>query len=390
VGEYPISEDAIQEGGIQSVTYSLAHALARRRDVECHVVAAMSGATVDYRQVGNLHVHYIRRLPLPRLLTLRIHELPALVSLIRSLDPHIVHGEGQDRHARAALVTGLPTVITPHGVLFIESRIKKRHALDLVGSTKMHLINAMERRVFKDARDMIIISRYLTQIYGSMLHARTHFIENPIGPEFFELCRTPEPGRLLFVGTVVPRKRVHDLVVSLAKVLRMSNSSAKADAQWQAGLQLRIAGPLIDSESVAMVRRAIESEKLQDRVAFLGPLSQSQLLDEYARAQLLVLASQEETAPQVIAQAMACGLPTVASAVGGIPSMVTDGETALLYPLSDTDACARQIYRLLDDQKTRHAMELRIAQEGQQRFHPDSVAEQTADVYRQVISRSAS
>lgn len=386
VGEYPISEESIQEGGIQSVTYALAHALARRPDIECHVIAAMNGATTKYRRVGALQIHYVRRLNLPRLVTQRIHDVPALVRLIRSIRPDIVHGEGQDRQALAALGAGFPTVITPHGVLFIESRMMRRHALDVAGAFKQYLINDMEREVFRRARDMIIISRYLPQIYGTMLQARTHFIENPIGQEFFQVPRSPEAGRLLFVGTVVPRKRVQDIVAALAHVSSMPEG-AGTNGQWKSALQLRIAGPLIDSGSEALLRSTIESAGMQSRVILLGPVSQSQLLDEYARAQILVLASKEETAPQVIAQAMACGLPTVASAVGGIPDMLREGESGLLFPFSDTQALAKQLYRLLSDAQLRNAMETRIVVEGRERFHPDSVANQTVAVYREILSR---
>jgi glycosyltransferase involved in cell wall biosynthesis len=387
VGEYPISEESIQEGGIQSVTHALAHALARRPDIECHVVAAMNGATIKYRRVGELHVHYIRRLNLPRLVTQRIHDVPALVRLIRSINPDIVHGEGQDRQALAALGAGFPTVITPHGVLFIESRMMRQHSLDITGALRQYLITGMEREVFRRASDMIIISRYLPQIYGALLRARTHFIENPIGQEFFQVRRSPEAGRLLFVGTVVPRKRVQDIVAAVAQVLSMPESSGSS-SQWRNGLQLRIAGPLVDTGSEALLRSTIESTGLQQRVILLGPVSQSQLLDEYARAQILVLASKEETAPQVIAQAMACGLPTVASAVGGIPAMVREGETGLMFPFSDTQALAKQLFRLLSDSQLRKAVETRIVLEGRERFHPDSVAAQTVAVYREILARN--
>ncbi len=390
VGEYPISEDAIQEGGVQSVTFALAHALARRADIECHVVAAMSNATTDYRQAGDLHIHYVRRLKLPRLVTLQFHEVPALTSVIRSIDPDVVHGEGQDMHSLAALRAGFPTVITPHGVFFIESRLLKRHRWDIVGLLKMEIINSMERKVFRNASDMIIISKYLTNVYGKMLTARAHFIENPIDPLFFKIKRAPEPGRLLFVGTVVPRKRVHDLVAALAFVLGSPESAAADKSTWRESLQLRIAGPLTDPESVELIRQAVESAGLQQRVNFLGPVTQAQLLNEYERAQLLLLASREETAPQVIAQAMACGLPTVASAVGGIPFMVKQGDTGLLFPYADTKACAEAILLLLKDDALRQTMEICTARLGQERFHTDSVAQQSASVYREVLARAKS
>jgi glycosyltransferase involved in cell wall biosynthesis len=347
----------------------------------------MNGATTNFRRVGELHVHYVRRLNLPRLMTQRILDVPALARLIRSINPDVAHGEGQDRHALAALRSGKPTVITPHGVLFIESRMMRGHSSNLVGALRQHLINSMEREVFQRASDMIIISRYLPGVYGAMLQARTHIVENPIGQEFFKVPRAPEAGRLLFVGTVVPRKRVHDIVEAVAQVLRMPSGSG-SNPQWKIDLQLRIAGPVLDPGTGALVRSAIESAGLQSRVKLLGPVSQNQLLDEYARAQVLVLASKEETAPQVIAQAMACGLPTVASAVGGIPDMVRDGETALLFPCADTQAFAKQLFRILDDSQLRAGIEAKIAREGSQRFHPDSVAAQTVDVYREILARA--
>ncbi len=390
VGDYPVSEESIQEGGIQSVTYALAHALARRADIECHVITAMKGATTKYRRIGELHVHYLRRSNIRHLVyvTVRILDVPALVRLIRSINPDVVHGQGQERHALAALGAGFPTVITPHGVVFIETRMMRRHWLDIAGYLRLrqHLVDDLEREVFRRAGDMIIISRYLPQIYGPMLQARKHFVENPIGQEFFQVPRSPEPGRLLFVGTVVPRKRVQDIVAAVALVLSMAERT-NSDGQWNSKLQLRIAGPLLDAASEALLRSTIESTGLQRRVILLGPISQSQLLDEYARAQILVLASREETAPQVIAQAMACGLPTVASAVGGIPAMVREGESGLMFPCSDTQAFAKQLFRLLNDFQLREAMETRIVHEGRERFHPDSVAAQTVAVYREMLSR---
>jgi glycosyltransferase involved in cell wall biosynthesis len=273
-------------------------------------------------------------------------------------------------------------------VLFLESRFLKRGTFDPIGALRQRLLTDAEREVFRRARDMIIISRYLPDIYGSMLQARTHFIENPIGGEFFRIHRRPEVGRLLFVGTVVPRKRVHDLVAAVATLLRMAETNGMPIPAWHSRLELRVAGPLLDPGSEALVRGAIETASLRDKVSLLGAVSQSGLLDEYARAQVLLLASREETAPQVIAQAMACGLPTVASAVGGIPAMLRDGDTGLLYPLSDVDACARQIFRILNDANLRSTIEDKITRQARERFHADSVAQQTAAVYHELASRT--
>ncbi|OJZ72659.1 hypothetical protein BRW65_16550 [Mycobacterium paraffinicum] len=385
VGDYPVDEGAAVENGVQSVTYTLAHALAARSDVECHVVSAMNGVTTTYRRDAALHVHYVKRLNLPRLVTLRVNDVPRLAAVIRSINPDIVHGQGQDRHALGALASGAPTVITPHGVLFIESRLLQRNRWDALGALKKRAVANMEREVFRRARDMIIISPYLAQVYGPMLTARCRFIENPIQDDFFRIERAPEPGRTLFVGTLVPRKSVHDLVRAVGAVA--NDHRADADLPWRAGVQLRVAGPIADPGSEREVRRAVEECGLRERVRLLGPISHEELLDEYARAQVLLMGSREETTPQAVAQAMACGLPVIASRVGGIPDMVEDGRTALLFPHGDVAACAGHIRRMLGDDAFRASVEHRVRAEAEKRFDPKSVAEQTVRVYREVIAR---
>lgn len=375
VGDYPGVEDAIHAGGVQSVTHQLAHALARRDDVECHVVCATRGVIAREARHGALQVHFLPRLPLPRLATARLHDVPRLVRRIRALRPDIVHGQGQTRHGLAAVRCGRPAVVTPHGVIFVESRLLQRHALDAVGACKRALMDRNEREVFRRAPDMILISPYLREIYGPMLTARAHPIENPIEPIFFDLPRAPEPGRLLFAGTVVPRKCVHDLVEALAHVDRPA-------------VQLRVAGPLVDPASVERVRRRVAEHRLAERVVLTGALTQAQLLEEFARAEVLLLASREETSPLVIAQAMACGLPVIASAAGGVPHMVRDGETALLFPFGETRACADRIRHLLDEPELRARLAMQSRAEARRRFHPDAVAAQTVAVYREILGRA--
>lgn len=398
VGDYPVREDAIHAGGVQSVTHGLAHALARRPDVECHVVCATRNPGSDSRRNGDLHVHFVARPPLPRLATCHLYDVPRLVKQIRAIAPDIVHGQGQDRHGLAAVRCGLPCVITPHGVIFLETPLLKRSALDFAGALKQRIMDGIEREIFRRAPDMIVISRYLPDIYGPMLTARKHFIENPIDAEFFSLARDPRRGRLLFAGTVVPRKRVEDLVRATARLVRLAGDGQEREVGgslrlgtyarpvWSAGLQLRIVGPLTDAGAVASVRTEVAAAGIAERVVLTGPLSQQDLYEEYRCADILVLASREETAPQVIAQAMACGLPVVSSNGGGVPHMVRDGETALLFPVGDFERCAAQIRRLLDDDALRAAITARAREEARQRFHPDAVAAQTVAAYRTILS----
>lgn len=376
LSDYPLTEDGTQSGGVISVTYALAHALARREDVECHVVASADNVVETYRQVGNLHIHFATRLDLPRLLTDHLYDVPKLRNIVRDIDPDVVHGEGQDRHGLAAIASGYPNVVTPHGVAFIEAGLQK----GVFGPLKGWLMARNERLVFEKSQDLIIISRYLPQIYGDLLQSRTHFIENPIDPAFFSLERDVVPTRLLFVGTVVPRKRVLDVVNAFAKLVEMR----RAESLESDSIELRIVGPVFGDEYETSVRDLVSSKNLDSQISITGAVSQEQLVQEFQRAGMLLLASQEETAPQVIAQSLACGLPVVASKAGGVPYMVEHEKTAMLFEPGDTEDCANQINRLLNDPELRGQMSAHIVNEARKRFHPDSIAAATVDVYRQI------
>jgi glycosyltransferase involved in cell wall biosynthesis len=304
--------------------------------------------------------------------------VPALLRKIEEIEPDVVHGQAQDRHGLAAVLCGRPHVVTPHGVGHIESTLKIRGWYDFPARRRKRKMDGTEREIFERAGDMIIISRYLVAVYADMLTATPHLIENPIDPNFFDVERKPEPGRLLFVGTVVPRKQVLDLVNGMGKLKEITDVPA----------HLRIVGPAWDAAYESEVKNAIESGNLGEHITLTGGVSQEDLVEEFRRADALVLASREETAPQVIAQAFACGLPVIASRAGGVPYMVRDNETALLFDPGDIPEFASQVKRYLESDDLKQQMSATVRAEAPQRFHPDHIAEQTLEVYRRIVQEA--
>jgi glycosyltransferase involved in cell wall biosynthesis len=106
------------------------------------------------------------------------------------------------------------------------------------------------------------------------------------------------------------------------------------------------------------LRAKVAKLGLQSQVTFHGYVPYGPaLFDLYQQAGAFVLASTTEGFPQVINEALSMGLPTVATTVGGIPSFLTDGETAMLVPPRDVQSLAAAIERLVRDDTLRERLQ---------------------------------
>src|SRR4029434_3279442 len=91
-----------------------------------------------------------------------------------------------------------------------------------------------------------------------------------------------------------------------------------------------------------------------DRCTFVG--KQPNSVDYLSASDVLLLPSEQESFGLAALEAMACEVPVIASRVGGLPEVVTDGETGYLSPVGDVDKMAADAARLLSDEKLRKEM----------------------------------
>jgi glycosyltransferase involved in cell wall biosynthesis len=313
-------------------------------------------------------------LPLGRLSlsTLFLPQKRRLHGLLERYEPHVVHAQGADLAGFLAVNCARTAVVTVHGLLAECAR----YQTDPVNRLRATLSAAVtERPTIRRARDLISISPYVARHYRDDITGRVHDLPNAIGPAYFAVARRVEKGRFLFAGRIAHGKGLDELVRAMARAPQSVKS-------------LVLAGATPDLRYGEQLRRQVSSLGLNERVLFAGLLTESQLLEEFAKAEALVLPSHQETAPMVVQQAMAAGVAVIATKVGGIPDQIRHGSTGLLFEPGDERALAELMARIAGDATLSERLGTAARNEAT-RYRSSAIAEGTVAVYRTALDSAA-
>ncbi|MDI6692650.1 MAG: glycosyltransferase [Anaerosomatales bacterium] len=180
------------------------------------------------------------------------------------------------------------------------------------------------------------------------------------------------PVRLVSVGNLVPVKGHDILLRGLAVAVREG---------LDATLDLVGGGPQLD-----WLRSIAASEGIADRVTFLGPLCGDDLVAALARADAFVLASRREGFGVAIVEALATGLPVLATRSGGPEDIVGDADGILVAP-NDPREIARGLMQLV---RNLAGFDVRaIAERAAERYSPDRVGAMLVSVYCSVVNAAS-
>jgi D-inositol-3-phosphate glycosyltransferase len=184
-----------------------------------------------------------------------------------------------------------------------------------------------------------------------------------------------EPYRIVSVGRLVPRKGYATIVEALVHL---------------PGVELVVAGGhttagTVEAEQVRLETLAAELG-VADRVHFIGQVGHFLMPALLCSADLVVCSPWYEPFGLVPLEAMACGVPVVASAVGGMLDTVAEGETGHLVPPRDPAALAAAVSDLLADPARRRAFGAAGVQRARARYSWDAVASATAEVYDRALA----
>jgi len=367
IGPYPGSPDKIDGGAASALTY-LSQELANRPGIEL-IGVRIADSTTKAKIAGDFGWPIVD-LPLGRLGLTTLYRRPRelFAGLSQRFRPDIVHAQGTDLPGYIAVNGDVPSIVTVHGILGEETR----YGAGFAARARSFLNGALlEKATVQQATDLISISPYVTRHYGKRIRGRVYEIPNAIAPRYFSVQRQPETGRLLFAGRLIKRKGVVDLVRAFAK--------AGVDGT------LVFAGAATEPEYELLLRQEIARFGLIERVAFRGLLDEASMLEEFSRAEALVLPSYQETAPMVIQQAMAAGLAVIATNICGVPYQIQHDVTGLLYTAGDINGLVTLLRRLGSEPMLSGRLGPAARLTANSRYHATKVADATLDAYKAIL-----
>jgi len=257
----------------------------------------------------------------------------------------------------------IPYIVSEHSSLYLPE------AKDNF-NTRSFYFRHYTKNIFQQAALVTNVSAAIAKRLEQMFALKAvRIIPNVVDTNYFNYKPKEQNAlfRWLHISTMLPLKNVDKIIDSFKNI-----SSIKND--WE----LVICGPV----STAYVQLA-ESLNLQSNIKFTGEISYAAVAQQMQQADAFIMFSKHENFPCVIIEALCCGLPVVASAVGGIAEAV-NASSGILIEANNTDQLQNAILSVMNNPAQFNAA--KIAAEASSKYNYTTIAHQFLNIYQDVLN----
>ena len=298
-----------------------------------------------------------------------------LSRVIQDHDIDIIHAHYAIPHSLAAILArnmnadhGVKVVTTLHGT-----------DITLVGADPSY--TDITRWAMEESDHVTGVSDWLARETHNELgsHLQVETIPNAVDTEAFSTSRGCDDLRARFA----PEGELLLAHVSNFRPVKRTGDVIRIFAKATAGLSARLL-MIGDGPDRAAAESLAKELGVWDRVHWLGIIDDTAPL--LASSDLFLLPSENESFGLAALEAMACGLPVIATASGGMPEVIVDGETGFLAPVGDIEALSQGARTLLEDAERRSLFARTGRQRVEDQFRWDPVISQYEELYGQLFS----
>ena len=236
-----------------------------------------------------------------------------------------------------------------------------------LGIEQSDAVTAVSNDLIRETRELLNVEKPIDLVYN-FVDKRVYYPRNvaALRREFAK----PDEKLLIHISNFRPVKRVGDVIDVFARVNRRIPS------------RLLLVG---EGPELSKIICKVAQMGLTDRVIFCG--KQDDVAQVISLADVMLLPSEKESFGLVALEAMACGVPTVGSNAGGIPELITHGETGFLAPIGDTEQMAEYAIRLLNEPALYSAVSKKCLERAASQFCSERITAQYERIYYRVLGR---
>ncbi len=261
----------------------------------------------------------------------------------------------------------LPILTTLHGTdITIVGHEPQFYDITKFSIEESDLVTAVSSSLKEETTKIFKLDKEIRVIYNFVNPEEYHRLSMPGLRERFA---EPAEKLIIHVSNFRPVKRLKDVVDVFSLIKK------------EIPAKLLMVG---DGPDGSAIHQYINSIGLSESVWFLG--KQERVIELLSISDLCLLPSEKESFGLVALEAMACGVPVVASDTGGLPEVIRDGETGYLLPVGDTKSMAKKALLVLQTEGLWQEMSHRGRLFAANNFHIDRIVEEYEKVYRELLS----
>jgi glycosyltransferase involved in cell wall biosynthesis len=375
INEFPTDINNIR-GGVHAALKNLLIGFSKK-DIIVRVISFNKEIKKNIKQnfSDNIEIHHTFEGPLPfHSLNYFFIDSFKLKKHVKEFKPDIIHFEAGDAFLLTQLLISkrIPYLLTIHGIAIAEGKVER----SLHKKLSSYFNGFLDKLLFP--KNIIHLSNYSKKIYAYKAIHNQVIIPNALSEHFYNLkLKSTSENKLIFIGVLNDNKNLLMLLESL-KLLNNKDMYFHLD----------VLGDFKDLNYKVIIEDFITQNQLQNQIKFHGWVKQNDTLKLIEAADILVLASKQESLPMVIAESMAAGKAIVASNIGGVSEMVQQNVNGLLFEPNQVSALSNCLEQLYNNNNKIQQFSVASNKIASTMFHCNEVAKQTISFYQKVLSNN--